>query len=88
MNGMNGYEPDSITFTSALDACANVVDLVEGQKIHAMIVDTGCTNDIALMTALINMYAKCDSFIGAMVSFFQICRRDLICWNAFINKCM
>lgn len=81
-------EPDNITLTSTLDACAEVAALEEGQKIHALVVKNGYHGDVTLMTALVNMYGECGSFSRAVNSFAQIRKRDVVCWNAFLSACI
>eukprot|EP00250_Pteridium_aquilinum_P008446 c17950_g1_i1 orf=3-1040(-) len=80
------FVPNNITFLSALDACAGIADLQEGQDIHAFIVGIGCDQDDVLIgTALVNMYGKCNSLHEAICVFNKLRNRDVIAWNAMIS---
>eukprot|EP00249_Psilotum_nudum_P002807 c15966_g1_i1 orf=2-217(+) len=48
----HGVEPDKITFTGVLDACAILAALAEAKEVHAIIIDTGFDTDVVVGTAL------------------------------------
>lgn len=79
-----GIKPDNITFVSALDACAGLKALEEGQEIHAIIDDSQYGQDLVVCTALINMYGKCGSVCDAWKVFDNLRYRDIVAWNAML----
>jgi pentatricopeptide repeat protein len=54
-----GFQPDSITYTCLLTACANAVNLEHGKRIHNDIIKNRVNMTVNLHTALVNMYGKC-----------------------------
>lgn len=81
---LEGVKPDEITFMCALDACASLAALEEGQDIHVAFVNSGCMDDIAVKNALINMYGKCGSLYEARMIFDGMRFRDVVSWSAMI----
>jgi len=54
-------QPNSVTFTITLSACADLVALSFGREMHAQIDKSGIEWTIELRNSLLNMYAKCGS---------------------------
>lgn len=54
----SGQEPNHVTLSTVLLACANIPSLEKGRRIHAEIIKLGIHNDFFLETALADMYAK------------------------------
>ncbi len=52
-------QPDKITYMSILNACASPAALDFGKQVHFHIRSSQFETDLAVGTALINMYAKC-----------------------------
>nr|XP_007138164.1 hypothetical protein PHAVU_009G185600g [Phaseolus vulgaris]ESW10158.1 hypothetical protein PHAVU_009G185600g [Phaseolus vulgaris] len=62
----NNVEPDQVTVTVALSACAETGALEMGEWIHAFVrCKQGLNRDVCLDNALINMYAKCGDVVTA-----------------------
>eukprot|EP01018_Ginkgo_biloba_P003869 Gb_21351 [translate_table: standard] len=80
-----GVKPNSVTIVSALSACANLAALEQGKDIHAYIIRTGMESDIPVVSALLNMYAKCGSIDNACQLFNKLSEKDTILWNAMIT---
>lgn len=79
-----GIKPDRITFVCALDACASLLALEEGKKLHALIVMIGCEHLGVVGSALISMYGNCRVVHEAQSVFDRIHQQDLVSWNAMI----
>lgn len=80
-----GVTPDNVSFLCALDACASLSAVDEGQYIHAAIVDNGCEQDVVVGTALVNLYGKCGNFQDAKNIFVRMPYRNVVSWNAIIG---
>eukprot|EP01018_Ginkgo_biloba_P036695 Gb_15537 [translate_table: standard] len=76
--------PNSVTMVSALPACAHLAALQQGKCIHGYIIKSGFESDIAVGTALIDMYAKCGSIEIARQFFDKMSKRNVISWSAMI----
>lgn len=64
-----GFQPDDITFVSAVSSCAELSTLGQGQQIHAEVVKAGAASDAAVITSLISMYSRCGCLDDAVRAF-------------------
>lgn len=77
-------EPDQVTLTVALSACADLGALDMGEWIHGYIRHRKELNrDLCLNNALINMYAKCGDIETAR-RLFDGMKRDVTTWTSMI----
>lgn len=81
-----GFMPDTVTFVSALDACAGHGSLIKGMQAHFIIVSSGLEVNVVVETALMNMYGKCGSLVDAHRLFLNMQERNLVSWNALIGS--
>lgn len=79
-----GPTPDKATFISVLSACAIQTALSDGKQVHLCITYCGLELDMVVATALVNMYAKCNSMDDAKRTFKKMDKHDVIAWNAII----
>ncbi|XP_077213626.1 tetratricopeptide repeat (TPR)-like superfamily protein [Tasmannia lanceolata] len=78
-------EPDRVTITVALSACAHLGALDVGEWIHAYISrKKGFETDLSLHNALINMYSKCGDIDTSRRLFDKFSRRDITTWTSMI----
>ncbi|GAV68553.1 LOW QUALITY PROTEIN: PPR domain-containing protein/PPR_2 domain-containing protein, partial [Cephalotus follicularis] len=82
---VKGVEPNSITFVSALQACAVASNLEEGKKIHEHAAKQGFELEVSVSTALIDMYMKCLSPDEAVNVFKQMHTKDVVTWAALFS---
>ncbi|MCO5592861.1 hypothetical protein L7F22_046865 [Adiantum nelumboides] len=82
------FVPNNISYISALDACANSLDLHKGQEIHTSIIVVGYDKDVQIGTALFNAYGKCKKLYDAINVFDKLPIRDIISWNAMVSVCL
>ncbi|KAF9621817.1 hypothetical protein IFM89_028255 [Coptis chinensis] len=80
-----GIKPDGITMVSLIDACSQLGTLGLGEWLHAYIEKNRIELDVFLVTALIDMYAKCGDLGRSGHLFLGMPRRDLATWNAMIK---
>ena len=81
----SGIQPNQVTFTIALSACANLADLSLGKKIHSQINESGIEWNIEMKNSLLNMYSKCGSIDDARSIFDNMESKDIISWTAMIS---
>lgn len=78
--------PNDVTFLNVLPACAHLGALDYGKWIHAYIERKfNHLTSTALMTSLINMYAKCGDIEAAKQVFDRMKTRSVASWNALIS---
>lgn len=84
---MNNVEPDQVTMTVTLSACADTGALEMGEWIHHAFVRRskhGLNTDLCLSNALINMYAKCGDIVTARKLFDSTRNKDVTTWTSMI----
>ncbi|KAI5082614.1 hypothetical protein GOP47_0002357 [Adiantum capillus-veneris] len=81
----HGVKYAKVTFLSSLGACSNLMALLYGMLIHAIIVEQGFQFDLSISTALISMYSNCRSLEDAQCVFRNMSHHDLFSWSAMIS---
>ncbi|CAA0807701.1 Pentatricopeptide repeat-containing protein -chloroplastic [Striga hermonthica] len=80
-----GVKADNFTFPFIIKACAGIIRLKEGLKIHSTVIKLGLHVDIYICNALITMYAKAACIEGAEKIFGRMLVKDLVSWNSMIS---
>ncbi|CAM6054767.1 unnamed protein product [Sphagnum tenellum] len=80
-----GVLPNAVTFMVVLNACASVVALEEGRRVHEQITQSSCESDVFVGNSLIDIYAKCGSMEDAWRVFNTMPSRDVVSWNAMLG---
>ncbi|KAF8404189.1 hypothetical protein HHK36_009071 [Tetracentron sinense] len=74
-------QPNSVTITGALAACADLYSRRQGKEIHGYILRNGFKPNIFITSALVDMYAKCYDMDSATKTFWRIEDRNTVSWN-------
>lgn len=77
-------EPDYLTVTGVLSACAHLGSLETGREVHLYAQNHGLISSTHVTTSLIDMYAKCGSLQCALKVYYKSLWKDIFCWNAMI----
>ncbi|KAF7134410.1 hypothetical protein RHSIM_Rhsim08G0043100 [Rhododendron simsii] len=80
----DGLEPNGVTLSSVLSACARSGCLDLGEKIHVFMEQKGIHLDVILGTALVHMYAKNGAILMARKCFESMAERNTATWNAMM----
>ncbi|KAL6504499.1 hypothetical protein OROGR_026422 [Orobanche gracilis] len=81
-----GFEPDEVTLTSVLSACAQSGMLDIGKKIHEIIIrEKGIELNEFILNGLVDMYAKCGDLENARLVFEEIPVKNTATWNSLIT---
>lgn len=83
MKGL-GFEPDSVTVTTAIASCARLLDLERGKRIHNELSKRGFVLDGFVSAALVDMYGKCGCLEMAVEVFGIMPTKSLVAWNSII----
>lgn len=82
---MTNLEPDQVTLTIALTACADLGALSMGEWIHSYICrENVLRDDLCLRNALVNMYVKCGDIEAAQTLFYSSSQKDVFTWTSMI----
>ncbi|KAL6007969.1 hypothetical protein ACLOJK_033474 [Asimina triloba] len=79
--------PDEMTFVSVISACSQLGHLRFGSWIEDYMQEFGVELDDHLITALIDLYAKCGSMDKAYDLFNVLQTRDVVAYSAMIFGC-
>ncbi|XAR62632.1 hypothetical protein NMG60_11017467 [Bertholletia excelsa] len=77
-------QPNPVTATSVLAACADLSLLRQGKEMHGYIMKNGFDSNIFVSSALVDMYAKCHDISSATKIFWKIKDRNAVAWNSLI----
>lgn len=80
-----GVAFDEVTMISVLTACGRLGLLDLGEWMNAYIEENGLKGNAKLITALIDMYAKCGQIDTARELFDEMRERDVVAWSAMIS---
>ncbi|KAM3285259.1 pentatricopeptide repeat-containing protein, chloroplastic [Capsicum chacoense] len=80
-----GNRPDSVTVVSILPACAAIGSLRVGKSIHGYVFRNGFESLVNVLTALVDMYAKCGSVDIARLVFDRMDSKTVVSLNAMID---
>ena len=76
---------DKVSMKIILPACGQLRALRLGKSMHAHMITSGLSSDVALTTAVMDMYGKCGSLNTAERLFDEISCKDVVSWNALIS---
>ncbi|KAF5746818.1 hypothetical protein HS088_TW06G00993 [Tripterygium wilfordii] len=77
-------QPNSITFTGALAACADLKLQRQGKELHGYLLKKAFERNNYISTGLVDMYAKCHDINAATKVFKRIEDKTIASWNALI----
>ncbi|CAI0395889.1 unnamed protein product [Linum tenue] len=80
-----GFQPNSVTLTTAIAACARLLDIEKGKEIHSELTRTGFVLDDFMSSALVDMYGKCGCLEMAEDVFHQMPKKTVVAWNSLIS---
>ncbi|XP_052205591.1 pentatricopeptide repeat-containing protein At3g57430, chloroplastic [Diospyros lotus] len=78
------YKPNAITLMTILPGCAALAALAKGKEIHAYAFRHILASDVAVGSALVDMYAKCGCLNLSRRAFEGMPIRNVITWNVII----
>lgn len=80
-----GVRPDVISLMGAISACAQLGALDQGRWIHMFMKRSRIAMDMAVQTALMDMYMKCGSLDEACSMFYSMSEKNVISYNVMIS---
>ncbi|KAF2323706.1 hypothetical protein GH714_036659 [Hevea brasiliensis] len=78
-------KPDSFTLVSVIPALAELSIPRQAKWIHGLVIRRLLDKNVFVMTALVDMYAKCGAIHTARKLFDMMSERHVITWNAMID---
>lgn len=84
---MNSFmmKPSEFTLVGVLNACSDIGAVGEGKQVHGYLVKLGFESQIYIMTAMVDMYAKCGCVTDARKGFDYLQEPDIVLWTSMIG---
>ncbi|KAF5191505.1 Pentatricopeptide repeat-containing protein [Thalictrum thalictroides] len=78
-------KPNDVTLVSVISACGQLGSVDAGKRIGNYIETQGFASNVYVVSALLDMYAKCGNITKARHLFNQMTNRDIVSWNSMIG---
>ncbi|KAJ0677219.1 putative tetratricopeptide-like helical domain superfamily [Helianthus annuus] len=82
-----GVKPDLVTILNLISGCGETGALEIGKWVEKYAVFNGFSNNLMVLNALIDMYAKCGSLKEACEIFHNMRERTVVSWTSMISGC-
>ncbi|MCO5567166.1 hypothetical protein L7F22_020854 [Adiantum nelumboides] len=82
-----GIEPDRATVSCMVKACCAAGTIKKGREIHDLIIRKKDEFDATIISALVDLYAKCSSLSEACKVFNCAAFKDTVSWGVIIASC-
>ncbi|XVF14226.1 hypothetical protein REPUB_Repub09cG0040000 [Reevesia pubescens] len=80
-----GLDPDRVTLVSLVSACSKLMNLKLGRSVHGFSIRRGFGNELSMVNALLNLYAKTGYVKVAENLFTRIEGKDVVTWSSMIG---
>ncbi|XP_062001747.1 pentatricopeptide repeat-containing protein At2g33680-like [Rosa rugosa] len=80
-----GIKLSQYTFVGVINACGDIGALKEGQQVHGYLLKMGFELQVYIMSALVDMYAKCGRVCDARNGFDYLKEPDVVLWTSMIG---
>ncbi|KAE9609787.1 hypothetical protein Lal_00006657 [Lupinus albus] len=81
----SGVLPSEYTLVGVINACSDLCAIVEGKQMHGYALKLGYESQLYVLSALVDMYAKCGSVVDARQGFEYIQQPDVVLWTSIIT---
>ncbi|KAH6779881.1 hypothetical protein C2S52_011118 [Perilla frutescens var. hirtella] len=85
---LSGMQPNHVTFSSILPACAEVGALDLGREIHGYSIKRSFYDHTVLHNSILDMYSKCRHLEGALNVFERMQNKDIVSWRIIMHGCV
>ncbi|XP_072986414.1 pentatricopeptide repeat-containing protein At3g57430, chloroplastic [Typha latifolia] len=82
--GYTFHKPNNITLMTVLPACGSLAALAKGKEIHGYAIRHALGSDVAVGSALVDMYAKSGCLDLSRTVFDRQPKRNVVTWNVLI----
>lgn len=81
----SGITPTEHTLVGVLNACSDIAHVEEGKQVHGYVLKLGFESQLYILTAMVDMYAKCGSIADARKGFDYLREPDMVLWTSMIG---
>lgn len=83
-----GIRPSPVTMLSIIQVCIQTGDSKLAKCVHGCIVGLGMSNEVSVLTSLVDMYSNIGDMLSACWLFETMPKRNLVSWNVMISGCI
>ncbi|KAK1560009.1 hypothetical protein Q3G72_021123 [Acer saccharum] len=76
--------PHMVTIINLLEACSVSAELSKSRWAHGIAIRGGLAGDVAVGTAIVDMYSKCGDIEASRKAFDQISKKNVVSWSAMV----
>jgi pentatricopeptide repeat protein len=80
-----GFKIGHFTLGSVLKVCGNVSFSEQGKQVHAYIIKSGHESNVFMISAILDMYAKCGRMDYSQQLFDEVPEQGEVLWNSLIT---
>lgn len=77
-------KPNAVTLINLLEACAVTTELSRSKWAHGIAIRSGLAAEVAVGTAIVDMYSKCGAIEASRKAFDQISQKNIVSWSAMV----
>lgn len=81
----SGVLPSEFTLVGVINACSDLCAVVEGRQMHGFAFKLGFGLQLYVLSAVVDMYAKCGSLADACKGFECVQQPDVVLWTSIIT---
>ncbi|XP_057780521.1 pentatricopeptide repeat-containing protein DOT4, chloroplastic-like [Salvia miltiorrhiza] len=85
---LSDVQPNHVTFSSVLPACAELGALKMGREIHGYSIKRSFYHHTVLHNSILDMYSKCRHLEAALDVFERMQNKDVVSWRIMIRGCV
>ncbi|TXG65035.1 hypothetical protein EZV62_012029 [Acer yangbiense] len=76
--------PHTVTIINLLEACSVSAELSKSRWAHGIAIRGGLAGEVAVGTAIVDMYSKCGDIEASRKAFDQISKKNVVSWSAMV----
>ncbi|GMH13502.1 hypothetical protein Nepgr_015343 [Nepenthes gracilis] len=79
-----GEKPNAIILLNLIEACAVSAELGRAKWAHGISIGRGLAAELAVGTAIVDMYSKCGALEASRKAFDEIHQKNILSWSAMV----
>ncbi|GLU07125.1 hypothetical protein SLE2022_240930 [Rubroshorea leprosula] len=81
---LEGYEVDVMTMVSVVSVCADIAAVINGKRVHGLVIRYGFESYLPVQNAILDMYAKCGCMEESSKCFKTMSIKNVVSWTSLI----
>lgn len=77
-------KPNAVAIINLLEACSVTAEMRRSKWAHGIAIRRGLAAEVAVGTAIVDMYSKCGAIEASRKAFDQISQKNIVSWSAMV----